>query len=519
MRYLLGLIINKFCNRVKLLAAILFLFALAAHSAEHQPPIKTDFPKPLESYPAAEGRPLIEILKERAQMEPFNVIASLLFLGAICHTFLSPVFMKMAHHAEEKHRRIIEAEGRTAEARPHIGAKDDVSLKASLLHFLGEVEAIFGLWVIPLFFVMIWSKGWDTSKHFFNHQLNFTEPMFVVVIMSIAASRPVLKLAEDLMEQVARLGRGSAAAWWFSILTVGPLLGSLITEPAAMTICALLLSHKFYDRSPSLKFAYATIGLLFVNVSIGGTLTNFAAPPVLMVAGKWGWGMTHMLTQFGWKAVCAIIVSNIVYFLIFRKEFKRLQPAQDRHGDGKLRWENRDDSIPAWITFVHIAFLGWTVFNSHYPVLFVSGFLFYLAFTQATEHHQNPLRLRPALLVGFFLAGLVIHGGLQGWWIAPVLGSMSEVPLFFGAIALTAFNDNAAITYLASFVPGFTEELKYAVVAGAVVGGGLTVIANAPNPAGQSLLNRYFPNGVAATSLALGAAIPTAIAAAFYLLL
>jgi Na+/H+ antiporter NhaD/arsenite permease-like protein len=122
-------------------------------------------------------------------------------------------------------------------------------------------------------------------------------------------------------------------------------------------------------------------------------------------------------------------------------------------------------------------------------------------------------------LVGFFLAGLVVHGGLQGWWIEPVLSRLGEKPLFFGAAVLTAFNDNAAITYLATLVPGFSEEMKYAVVAGAVVGGGLTVIANAPNPAGQSILGRFFPDGISPVKLFLGALLPTVIVGAAFLLL
>ena len=69
----------------------------------------------------------------------------------------------------------------------------------------------------------------------------------------------------------------------------------------------------------------------------------------------------------------------------------------------------------------------------------------------------------------------------------------------------------AAITYLSTLVPGFTDSLKYAVVAGAVTGGGLTVIANAPNPAGQSILKIFFKNGVSPLGLLLGALIPTFI--------
>jgi hypothetical protein len=166
-----------------------------------------------------------------------------------------------------------------------------------------------------------------------------------------------------------------------------------------------------------------------------------------------------------------------------------------------------------------VLFLIWTVMNNHYPVMFIGAFLFYLAFTEATEPHQDVVRLRPALLVGFFLAGLVVHGGLQGWWIEPVLTRLGELPLFFGALGLTAFNDNAAITYLASLVPNFGPALQYAVVAGAVVGGGLTVIANAPNPAGQSILSRFFPDGVSAGRLLLGALLPTAIMALAFLAL
>jgi Na+/H+ antiporter NhaD/arsenite permease-like protein len=122
-------------------------------------------------------------------------------------------------------------------------------------------------------------------------------------------------------------------------------------------------------------------------------------------------------------------------------------------------------------------------------------------------------------LVGFFLAGLVVHGGLQGWWIEPVLRSLDEGPLFLGAVVLTAFNDNAAITYLATLVPGVTDALKYAVVAGAVTGGGLTVIANAPNPAGQAILQRFFPDGVSPVRLFLGALPPTVVVALCFWLL
>jgi Na+/H+ antiporter NhaD/arsenite permease-like protein len=335
--------------------------------------------------------------------------------------------------------------------------------------------------------------------------------------MAIASTRPVLRCAEQGMRAVASLGRGSVAAWWLSILILGPILGSFITEPAAMTISALLLARQFYTYKPSVRFAYATIGLLFVNISVGGTLTHFAAPPVLMVAGPWKWDMLHMLQHFGWKAVVGIVVSTLGCYIVFRKEFAGLQTRRAQQVGGESRSDGR--SIPAWVTIVQLGFLAITVYLAHYPALFVGAFLFFLAFTQATAHHQSTLDLKPSLLVGFFLAGLVIHGGLQGWWIAPVLQGLGEMPMFLTATFLTAFNDNAAITYLATLVPGLTDPLKYMVVAGAVTGGGLTVIANAPNPAGQSILQRFFPEGVSPLGLFLGALGPTVVMALCFIYL
>jgi len=174
-------------------------------------------------------------------------------------------------------------------------------------------------------------------------------------------------------------------------------------------------------------------------------------------------------------------------------------------------WDQRDDPVPTWITIIHVLFMGWTIVNAHHPALFILGLLFFLGFAQITLQYQNRILLQPAILVGFFLAGLVIHGGVQAWWIAPVLGSMNEQTLMAGATILTAFNDNAAITYLSTLVPSFTDGLKYAVVAGAVTGGGLTIIANAPNPAGQSILKGHFGDSVSAKSLLLAALAPTII--------
>jgi Na+/H+ antiporter NhaD/arsenite permease-like protein len=326
-----------------------------------------------------------------------------------------------------------------------------------------------------------------------------------------------LQLAERFLRAIAALGKSTVAAWWLTILVLAPLLGSVITEPAAMIIGALLLARQFYSLKPTPALAYATLGLLFANVSVGGTLTHFAAPPVLMVAAPWGWDTAHMFANFGWRAIAGIIVATGLYYVVFRKQFAALQRARDdaRRGAPAVR----EERVPPWITAIQIGFMALTVLVAHYPPLLVGTLLFFLAFAQATAHHQGKIDLKPPLLVGFFLAGLVIHGGLQGWWIEPVLTHLHPKAVFFGAVGLGAVNDNAAITYLATLVPNFDDGLKYAIVAGAVTSGGLTVIANAPNPAGQSILARFFPDGISPLGLFLGALVPTAVLSAAFLLL
>jgi len=471
-----------------------------------------DFPLPLEAYGDAGNGSLLTILRHRIAVEPLNLVATLLFLGAILHTFLAPKIAALAHRLETRPPADYDRDG---VIEPHERPLDTRSFGAELLHLLGEVEAVFGLWVVPLIAVVAFAKNWSTVEQLFGQRIHFVEPTFVVVIMAISGTRPVLQVAERAIGRVAAFGGGSPFAWWFAILTLGPILGSFITEPAAMVICALLLSRRLYSLSPSRKLAYGTLGLLFVDISIGGTLTHFAAPPVLMVAGKWGWGLAHMTLHFGSKAVGGILLANCVYALVFRREFAALEQRAATQPESMSAGR---PAVPGWIVAVHLGSLAWTVLTAHVPALFLGGFLFFLAFQQATAPHQDALQLRSPLLVGFFLGGLVVHGTMQQWWIAPVLGSLGELPLFTGAIVLTAFNDNAAITYLASLVPTFTDGMKYAVVAGAVVGGGLTVIANAPNPAGQSILGRHFDEGISPLGLAAGAMLPTVLVATVFLL-
>ncbi len=473
-----------------------------------------DLPRLLSDYVDPAGASLLQVLIERVRAEPFNAVATGIFALAIIHTFLAPKLAAKAH--------VLQA-ARDARSRAR-GEQPMPSLRAEALHLLGEVENVFGVWSIVLLVAITAYAGWPATERYFNETVNYTEPIFVVVIMALAATRPIVGLAEVALGRVASLGRGSVMAWWLSILVVGPVLGSFITEPAAMTICALLLGRQFFGLpalQPTKRFKYATLGLLFVSVSIGGTLTSFAAPPVLIVARTWAWNSAFMLGTFGRRAVLAIVISTFAYLIVFRRELSALDAAARAQTPEALEAQRvgvLDPPVPAWITGVNLAFMAWTIFTSHYPVLFVGGFLFFLAFVKATAAFQGIVDLKAPFMVGFFLAGLVIHGGLQGWWIGPVLARLSEAPLFFGSLTLTAFNDNALVTYLATLVPGLSDSLKVAVVGGAVVGGGLTVIANAPNPAGQALLGRYFGTGISPLGLLAAALVPTAIAAIIFLM-
>jgi hypothetical protein len=497
-----------------LLFCIALSVSLAGVTQAAAPKKAADFPPPSASYNDDQITSLPAKLLYRIQQEPFNLLGTIIFVCAVIHTFLASTFQKLAHDADLELKR-LEENLPPDQQRWDWPNRDRILFRAQMLHFMGEVEVVFGIWLIPLIAAIVLYRGWSVMVDYVGH-VEVTEAVFVVVIMAISSSLPVLRLAENLIARVSALGKGTPAAWWLAVLTLGPLLGSFITEPAAMTICALILRHRFYHFHPSDRLKYATLGLLFVNISVGGTLSHFAAPPVVMAATAWNWDLSFMCSSFGWKATIGILVSNLLYFVFFRREFSDLAEAAAAQAEDK----EEEAPVPWPITLIHMLFLAWTVANAHYAVLTVLGFLFFMAFVTATRGTQHPIALRPPLLVGFFLAALVIHGGFQTWWIAPVLKSLSTIPLMISSTVLTAFNDNAAITYLASLVPDFPDASKYAVMAGAVAGGGLTVIANAPNPAGQSILSsRFGPGGISPLGLFLGALVPTIIVGVAFMVL
>jgi hypothetical protein len=381
---------------------------------------------------------------------------------------------------------------------------------AGLLHLLGEVEVVFGLWAAVLIVAMALAGG-GAEAIAYAESRQYTEPLFVFVVMVVAASWPVLNAVQRALHVLARLAplRAEVALVWLGLALV-PLAGSLITEPAAMTLAALTLAPLVFRVGVPEWIKYAALGVLFVNVSIGGTLTSYAAPPVLMVAAAWQWDSAFMASQFGWKAALAVLINASAMTFVLRRH---LQPPVANNSPSDTA------PVPLLVALIHLAFLAAVVLLAHHPVLFLGIFLLFLGFTQAYQRYQQPLILKEGLLVGFFLAGLVVLGGMQQWWLQPIVSSLQPVALFFGALGLTAITDNAALTYLGSLIEGMTPQAKYMLVAGAVAGGGLTVIANAPNPAGVSLLRRGFNDeSIGALGLLAGALPPTAVAAlAFFL--
>lgn len=412
-----------------------------------------------------------------AAIETIEIVGAALFALAVLHTFSTRYFEHLAHT-------------RTAHA--------------GLWHLLGEVETVFGFWAFVLLVFMAVAHGWGATSSYLDSR-HFVEPMFVFVIMVIAASRPIMQLASDSVHAAGRLlPVQPAIAGYFLSLSLVPLLGSLITEPAAMTLAALMLRDRIFVTGASNRLKYATLGVLFVNVSVGGTLTHFAAPPVLMVAAKWGWTTEFMLSTFGAKAALAVFINALVLTYLFRGELSRCATLPEQ-GTGPR--------VPVALVMLNLGILAAVVLTNHDPEAFMGLFLLFLGLAEAYRQHHDRLMLREGLMVAFFLAGLIVLGGQQQWWLQDMLSRLNESTLFYGAAALTAITDNAALTYLGSLVDGVSDEYKYSLVAGAVAGGGLTVIANAPNPAGFAILKDHFEDqSINAFGLFAAALPPTLVA-------
>ena len=406
-------------------------------------------------------------------------IALIIFVVAILHTFSVKFFKSLAQKFPRHH---------------------------NIFDMLGEVEIVFGFWAIVLVLIIFFLLGKTETVNYLNNQ-SYVEPLFVFVIMVIAASKPILDFSLSCVKKISALLPVNKSLSLFLItMSFVPLLGSFITEPAAMTLAALILRDHFYSKKISNKFKYGIIGTLFVNVSIGGAMTPFAAPPILMVAAKWNWDLNFMINTFAWRTALAVFVNSIILTFLFRNELTKL-------GESKIK----TIKIPSFVLILHLILLLGVIFFVHDLIIFLGIFLIFLAVVNAFNQYQDKLIINQAFLVSLFLAGLVVLGGQQKWWLQTILAKLTPDQIYYVATALTAVTDNAALTYLASLVDGLSDQFKYAIAAGAITGGGLTVIANAPNPAGYSILNKKFSGGIVSPLyLFLSALGPTIVAIICY---
>lgn len=303
-----------------------------------------------------------------------------------------------------------------------------------------KVELIFGFWFFIYLSIVTFFLGPTVSFEYLK-SLHLSEAIFVTCMMFACSTRPVLQLGAYLMLQSTHLLKikNKESLLYFNLLWLGPLLGSVISEPAAMTIIAILFQKKFSSLFHHKKFAYVTLAALLVNVSVGGTLTNFAAPPIVMVARPWNWSTSIVFHLIGWKAIFICFFNALLAFFWVRNILKNAEFSSH---------ETKVSSPPLW---------------------------------------------KESLLVGFFLASIIALGNVQAWWISQLISQASQSVLLFGATLLTSVTDNAALTYLATLVPNLPDAAKVAIVEGAVAGGGLTVLANAPNPIAFHILGGFFP--------------------------
>lgn len=412
-----------------------------------------------------------------------EILGTIFFAIAVIHTFFAGQILKYSKKFPK---------GSVAEAT---------------LHLLGEIEIVFGFWAAIFMTVFAALKGFGPA-HAYHESLHFTEPIFVFCIMVVAATRPIMLGARSLIQfigdAVSRIFKiPGVLADTFVVLTLGPLSGSLITEPAAMTVTALLLLAMI--KNVDIKLMYPLLALLFVNISIGGALTPFAAPPILMVASKWQWDFNYIFTHFGYKSLIAVCINAFAFVLIFRKKIQ-IHMVEIKVGSQEAH------HIPAWVLAGHFFMLFLLVLSAHHASTAMGVFMLFLGIVSVTKQYHSELRLKESLLVAFFLAGIIMFGEFQRWWLAPLLSSMQSLSLYFAAASLTAITDNAALTYLGSQVEGLSDVSKYYLVAGAISGGGLTIIANAPNAAGFSILSKKFPEGLNPLYLVAAAIPPTIVA-------
>lgn len=474
---------------------------------------------PLILNPSEYGDSALQSISERlllrSHIQPINLLFLFLFLCAILHSFLAPWIASVAEKmgAGKKIDRLqVDPVPEPFDSK----LTKETSFFSEWLYFLSEIEVIFGIWCIPALIAMTLAYGSETTADYLNGE-NYRDALFIILAMAIASTYPIMHFAEFSFQKVAQLGKGTPTAWWFVLQLLGPLLGAFFKESIAMTISVSLLGLHFYAYRPSKRLCYASMALLFTNISIAGLMTNFAASSLTILKRAWGWDLQFMLTHFAWKSLIAVFVSTFCIYLYYRNDFARVD--KEKLATAEMPGLRPKGNVPFWVTFIHLIFLGWVIFMSESPVIAFGSFVLFLGFYQATAPYQTYMALREPIMVGFFLASIMVLGGLQGWWISPIVETLEDFALVGFSLALTAINQNPSVMYIATQIPSLGSIDRYLLVTSIMAGGGLTYLSNGPNLIGYALLEKYFPERINPFRQLFAALFPAAIAVlCFYLL-
>ncbi|WP_213357473.1 putative Na+/H+ antiporter [Chlamydiifrater phoenicopteri] len=415
-----------------------------------------------------------------------------IFSLSLVHMFLTPYFYKVCENYA--HKKMVYPEQR-----------EKYGVLSELFKILSRVELVFILWSAPLFFWFLITEGTRLSIAYFSSR-NYIFPFFVVVIVLFIESRPIVYLGERLLSKIANFGKKSPAAWWWTILLVSPFITPLIKETGTMVLACVLLVAKFFPFSPSKKFSYATAGLLFSNVSIGGMLFPITSRAVFLINSKLRWSAVFVLKYFSWKAFLAILVSTTIYYLIFRKEFQAFPST--------IPSRKTSEAVPWWVVVVHILFLVAVIFVRHIPVILVGVVLTFLGFRALTIMYQSPISFTKVGMVGLFFSGLILFGDLQEWWVLALMEKVSYEGHMIISFIMSMFLDNALVNYLIFKLPSANDCYHYLAISGAMSAGGLTLMANVPNIIGYLLLRPSFKVRSVSLVWLFVAALPPAVISA-----
>ncbi len=398
--------------------------------------------------------------------------ATFLFFCAVFHTFLTPSLAKI--YQEYQHKKMVFPE-----------RWKRYLLLGECFRLLSKIELVFIFWAVPLFFLFLWCEGYKVTMGYFNSR-NYLSALFIMVMLILLESKPIEYFSECVFSTIAKIGRQSPKCWWWTLMIAAPLSSFFLKETGAMIIASTLLVKHFYRLFPSTKFGYATMGLLFSNISISGLLSAFSSRALFMILPSVKWGNTMILQHFCWKAVLAILISTSVCYWIFRKEFDSF-PAVSVSAKAKER-------IPKWVICTHIGFVAALMILQSEPLFMGALFVFYLAFQNFTVFYQHSINLAKIAFVGLFFVGLVVFGGLQEWWVLEVMHRMSDFGYLITAYILSISLDNALVNYIVHNLPVATDCYLYLVLSGCMSAGGLTLIANMPNIVGYLILKPSFPS-------------------------